>query len=200
MKEIPKGAFGYTDFHKKRQVLKTFLFFLLPIAVFTVGYLTTRTKENYFTIVAVVGALPACKELVNVCLFWKRSSMPEALYKTIQEHAGNMETAYELVLTTYEKSYPITALAVKGNEIAGYAGAAETYGWKEAEKHIHKILGQNGISQTKVHIFTDLTQFLECIDTLAAGKKEEISFKPDERYPGLSREQVIREIILALSI
>ena len=116
------------------------------------------------------------------------------------EGKEGMETAYELVLTTYEKSYPITALAVKGNEIAGYAGAAETYGWKEAEKHIHKILGQNGISQTKVHIFTDLTQFLECIDTLAAGKKEEIFFKPDERYPGLSREQVIREIILALSI
>lgn len=203
MSKVPKGVHGYTDAHKKRQLLKTILFFLLPAAIFLIGYLTTGTKKNYFTIIAVVGCLPACKELVNVLMFWKRVSIPDSLYRKLAAHMEGkegMETAYELVLTTYEKSYPITALAVKGNEIAGYAGAAEAYGWKEAEKHIYKILGQNGISQTKVHIFTDLTQFLECIDTLAAGKKEEIFFKPDERYPGLSREQVIREIILALSI
>ena len=63
MKSIPKGAFGYTNAHKKRQLLKTILFFLLPIGIFVVGFLTTKTKENYFTIIAVVGSLPACKEL-----------------------------------------------------------------------------------------------------------------------------------------
>ena len=31
-------------------------------------------------------------------------------------------------------------------------------------------------------------------------KREELPFVPDERYPGFSREQVIKEVILALSI
>ncbi len=200
MKEIPKGAFGYTDFHKKRQVLKTFLFFLLPIAVFTVGYLTTRTKENYFTIVAVVGALPACKELVNVCLFWKRSSMPEALYKTIQEHAGNMETAYELVLTTYEKSYPVTALVIHGKEAAGYAQSLQDPDLRKAESHIQTVFRNNGISKTQIHLYRDLEKFLEQVDALALKKEAEPSFVSDERYPGFSREQVMREVILAISL
>ena len=95
MKSIPKGAFGYTNAHKKRQLLKTILFFLLPIGIFVVGFLTTKTKENYFTIIAVVGSLPACKELVNVCMFVKRRSMSKELYEEIKSHAGDMVTAYE---------------------------------------------------------------------------------------------------------
>ena len=75
MTKAPKGVHGYTDAHKKRQLLKTILFFLLPAAIFLIGYLTTGTKKNYFTIIAVVGCLPACKELVNVLMFWKRASM-----------------------------------------------------------------------------------------------------------------------------
>lgn len=203
MNKTPKGTHGYTDAHKKRQLLKTILFFLLPIAVFLAGYLTTGTKKNYFTIVAVVGCLPACKELVNVFMFWKRSSIPDSLYREIASHTEGregMETAYELVLTTYEKSYPITAAVIKGNEITCYSDTAVSYNWKEAEEHIRKVLGQNGITRINVHIFTDLTQFLERTDTLASRKKEQIPFKPDERYPGLGREHVIREIILALSI
>ena len=203
MTKISKGTFGYTNAHKKQQLKKTIIFFLLPMAIFLIGYLTTGTNRNYFTIVAVVGCLPACKELVNVFMFWKRSSMPDSLYQKLAAHTEGkegMETAYELVLTTYEQSYPITAIAIKGSEITGYTDTEKVYDWKAAEEHIHKILKQNGITRTNVHIFTSLPQFLERIDTLVAQKKEEFPFKLDERYPGLSREQVIREIILALSI
>ena len=200
MKSIPKGAFGYTDAHKKRQLLKTLIFFLLPIGIFLLGFITTKTKENYFTIVAVVGSLPACKELVNVCLFMKRRSIPGELYEEIKSHAGSMETAYELVLTTYETSYPITALMIAGDEIIGYGEGGEKLNWKKAEEHIRAVLKNNGISHTHVHIFQEKKQFLERMDALSAQKREELPFVPDERYPGFSREQVIKEVILALSI
>lgn len=200
MKSIPKGAFGYTDAHKKQQLLKTFIFFLLPIAIFLVGLLTTKTKENYFTIVAVVGSLPACKELVNVFLFLKRHSISKALYEELRGHMGTMEAVYELVLTTYEASYPITALAISGNEIMGYTEETGAMDWKKAEAHIRSVLKNNGISQAHVHIFQEKKQFLERVDALASQKKEDLPFVPDERYPGFSREQVIREVILALSI
>lgn len=200
MKSVPKGAFGYTDAHKKRQLLKTFVFFLLPVAIFLIGFFTTKTKENYFTVVAVVGSLPACKELVNVFMFAKRHSMPRALYEEIQGHVGTMEMAYELVLTTYEKSYPIIALAISGNEVMGYTEEKEQLDWKKAEDHIRSILKTNGIPQAHVHIFQEKKQFLERLDALALQKKEDLPFEPDERYPGFSREQVMRAVILALSI
>lgn len=200
MRRKAKGSFGYTDFHKKQQLLKTGIFFLLPAAIFLAGYLTTKTKENYFTIIAVVGSLPACKELVNVILFWKRRSMPRELYEEISAHAGELVTAYELVLTTYEKSYPITAIAIAGNEAAGYTQGPADLDWRKAEAHIQTILKHNGISKIHVQIFRDLPKFLRRVDELAAEDREEQPFSLDERYPGLSRDQVIREVILALSL
>jgi hypothetical protein len=190
--KIRKGTYGYTDAHKKRQILKTFVFFLLPISIFLAGYFTTGTKENYFTIVAVVGCLPACKELVNVFLFWKRHSISEKLYQEISSHTGEMAVAYELVLTTYEKSYPVTALVITKDEVVGFTDTVENIYWKKAEKHIQTVLKNNGFSHIHVHIFRDLKQFLERVDSLALAS--------EEGCMDLSREQSMREVILALSI
>jgi len=193
-----KGSYGYTDAHKKAQLLKTLIYFMLPLALFLAGYITTKTKNNYFTIFALVGCLPACKELVNVLMFRNRRSMPRELYEEIEAHAKGMETAYELVLTTYEKNYPLHCVTVCGNEAVGYTTKRDL-DHRKVEEHIASVLKKNGLS-VHVHIFTDLKQFLDRVDALAVKEKEDIPFLPDERYPGLTREQVIRELILALSL
>lgn len=194
-----KGQHGYTDAHKKAQFLKTCLFFLIPAAIFAVGYATTGTKRNYFTILAIVGCLPACKEMVNVIMFLKRRSMPEELYQEIEKHAARLTRAYELVLTTYERNYPIHSLVIRGNEIAGYTTCKST-DLKPLQEHIVKNLKGNGISGIHVHIFSDLKTYLERVDVLADKHVEEIPFTPDERYPGLGREELIRKLILTLSL
>ncbi len=191
MNHAEKGSYGYTDAHKKRQIRKTVLLFLLPIAIFLTGYFTTGSRENYFTIVAVVGSLPACKELVNVILFAKRRSMPRNLYEEIASHAEGMETAYELVLTTYEASYSIPALVIAGNRVAGYMPQREAK-TGNANGHIQKTLEQNGFPGTEVQIFQDLKEFLDRVDALAAEKSQ----LPE----GDSREGDMRRVILALSI
>ena len=46
MRNVPqKGDHGYTDAHKKAQIIKTFIFFLLPAVIFTVGYVTSGTRR-----------------------------------------------------------------------------------------------------------------------------------------------------------
>ncbi len=194
-----KGEWGYTDAHKRSQILKTFLFFLIPISIFVLGYVTTGTKRNYFTILAIVGCLPACKEMVNVLMFLKRRSMPKGLYEEIEAHGGKLTRAYELVLTTYEKNYPVHSLVISGNEIAGYTTMKNT-DLKPLQEHIVKMLKENGISGIHVHIFPDLKTYLDRVDALAKRDPEEIPFTPDERFPGMNREQCIRELILSLSL
>ena len=194
-----KGEHGYTDAHKRAQLLKTFLFFLIPIAIFVIGYVTTDTKRNYFTILAIVGCLPACKELVNVIMFLKRRSMPQAMYQEIEVHAGSLVRAYELVFTTYEKNYPVHSLVVRGQEIAGYTTLKNT-DLRPLQEHIAKTLKENGISGVHVHIFPDLKAYLDRVDALAGKEPEEIPFTPDERYPELGREELIRKLVLALSL
>lgn len=200
MRNAPqKGDHGYTDAHKKAQIIKTFIFFLLPAVIFTVGYVTSRTRLNLFTVVAVVGCLPACKELVNVIMFCRRRSIPQDLYEELDRHIGGMEHAYELVLTTYEKNYPIHSLVIRGNEIAGYTTLKNT-DLKPVEAHVTRVLKENGIAGVHVHVFADLKAYLDRVDALAKKEPEEIPFTPDERYPSLNREQLIRGLILALSL
>ena len=194
-----KGEWGYTDAHKRSQILKTFLFFLIPISIFVLGYVTTGTKRNYFTILAIVGCLPACNVLVNVLMFLNLFSMPKGLYEEIEAHGGKLTRAYELVLTTYEKNYPVHSLVISGNEIAGYTTMKNT-DLKPLQEHIVKMLRENGISGIHVHIFPDLKTYLDRVDALAKRDPEEIPFTPDERFPGMNREQCIRELILSLSL
>ena len=46
----------------------------------------------------------------------------------------------------------------------------------------------------------DLLAYLDRVDALAKKDPEDIPFTPDERYPSLNREQLIRGLILALSL
>ena len=71
---------------------------------------------------------------------------------------------------------------------------------KPVEAHVTKILKENGISGVHVHVFADLKAYLDRVDALAKKEPEEIPFTPDERYPSLNREQLIRGVILALSL
>lgn len=198
MLRITKGNFGYIDSHKKIQALKTFVFFLIPIAIFAAGYITTGGKENYFTIIAILGCLPACKELVNVIMFARYHSIPVNLYDNIHLHADGMGELYELTLTTYEHTYPIESMIIYGNEIVGYTSDKES-NLSALTEHIEKTLRNNGIGGVHIHFFTKLEQYLSRIDTLSVKEKENPPFSGDDRYPGMNREEVIMYILLSLS-
>ena len=52
-------------------------------------------------------------------------------------------------------------------------------------------------------IFTELDPYLERLDSMNAHKdslEEGIKFRPDERYPGLSRNELIKHTILAICL
>ena len=52
-------------------------------------------------------------------------------------------------------------------------------------------------------IFTDLRPFLERLDSMNAHKEsleEGIKFRPDEKYPELSRNELIKHTILAICL
>ncbi|MCI8416147.1 MAG: hypothetical protein HFI33_01385 [Lachnospiraceae bacterium] len=199
MKKIEKGSYGYTANHKKRQALKTLVFFSLPLALVAVGLLSTNEKINLLAVVGMVGSLPACKELVNLIMFLPRKSIEPALYETLHPHVEPLVHLYELVLTTYEKNFPIDSLIICGSNLMGYTTKTDL-DTRAAENHIRKILKDNGLRQN-VKIFTDLKRYLERVDTLSSKtEKEEIPYTPDERYPQLTREELIMHLMLAISI
>ena len=74
-----KGTFLYLDTQKKYEIIRTILFYAISAAIFATGYITTGTKKNLLTMVAVLGVLPASKSLVSVIMFMRYKSFREKI-------------------------------------------------------------------------------------------------------------------------
>ena len=137
----------------------------------------------------------------RVSMILKCRPMDAGLYQKIHEHQGSLDMAYELYMTFYEKSAYIDAAAVCGNTVVAYSSDPKIDA-SFMETNSQKIIRKNGYKVT-VKIFTDLRPFLERLDSMNDHREsleEGIKFTPDEKYPDLSRNELIRQTILALCL
>ena len=181
--KVSKGNFGYFRSEKRRRLIITAILFAVPLFIF-------------FTC-----CLPACKSMVNLIMILKCRPMDAGLYQKIHEHQGSLDMAYELYMTFYEKSAYIDAAAVCGNTVVAYSSDPKIDA-SFMETNSQKIIRKNGYKVT-VKIFTDLRPFLERLDSMNDHREsleEGIKFTPDEKYPDLSRNELIRQTILALCL
>ena len=200
-KKVKKGDLGYFQSEKKRKLIITAILFAVPLFIFFTSWIYFKTRMTIWTVVTVVGCLPACKSLVGLIMILKCRPMDRKLYEQIREHQGELDMAYEMYMTFYEKSAYIDALAVCGNTVAAYSSDPKIHA-SYMEENCQKVVRKNGYKAT-VKIFTDLRPFLERLDSMNAHKdtlEEGIKFTPDEKYPELSRNELIRQTILALCL
>ena len=61
-----RGTRGYLRTQKIYEILRTVLYFAISLSLFIAGWVSTGSRENLLTIVAVLGCLPACKSLVEM--------------------------------------------------------------------------------------------------------------------------------------
>ena len=200
-KSARKGQFGYIAAEKKRKLIITAILFAVPLLIFFTAFLYFKTRLTIWTVVAVVGCLPACKMMVNLIMLFRSPSMEKSVYEQIQEHCGDLVMSYEMYMTFYEKSAFIDAFAICGNLVVGYSSDPKIDA-VFMENEAQKILKGNGYRAT-VKIFKDLKPFLERLDSMNEHREsleEGIKFRPDERYPELSRNELIRHTILAICL
>lgn len=186
-KKILKGDFGYLSYAKKKNILHTVVLFASALLVFLVGYLYNGTRLNLLTVAAMLGMLPASKSAVEMILYLRQSNCSREINEKIVPHAGNLPVAYELVLTSYDKNFPISAIAVMGNTVCGYS-ENEKCDANAAEKHIVEILKQNGYKPA-VKIFKEVEKFNHRLDAMR---------EMDSETPAKDLE--ILEVIKAISI
>ena len=162
-----KGEYGYLAKQKKLSIIKTVLSYAIAIAVFIIGYLSAKTKENVFSIIAVLLLLPASRNTVSMIMFLKTPAYDEKLYHKLADLKGNVPMLFHLYLTSYQVNFPITCFAAKGSNLIGYTefGKCDVNACKE---HIEGIIKQNGLSNINVKIFgsNDYKMFEERIKQL----------------------------------
>lgn len=200
-KRIRKGDFGYFSKEKKKRFLITLLMFAVPLFIFFSSWVYFDTRNTIWTVIAVVGCLPACKSMVSLIMILMRHSMDEKLYEKIRQHQGALTMSYEMYMTFYEKSAYIDAFAICGNTVVGYSSDAKIDSEFMAQQ-AQKIIRKNGY-KVDVKILKELKPYLERLDTMNKNKaslEEGIKFTPDSRYPELSRNEMIKHTILAICL
>ena len=63
--EVTKGKAGYLAEKQKRLGLQALAEFAVVALILIIGYVITKTRLNIFTVVAIVGCLPAARVLVE---------------------------------------------------------------------------------------------------------------------------------------
>lgn len=202
MKKVKKGTYGYIKYQKIRTFLITFILFLIPLVIYATGYIQTKTRLNLFTIVAILGCLPACKSLVALIMIMMQKSVPQDIYEQAKKANGDLVSGYELVFTAYEHTTPVNTLIVCGDQIVCYTPDEKT-DIAYLEKHITRILTVNGFPSVQVKVMKDFKKYLQRAKEIVSRQvhyREDIEFTPDERYPELSREELIFHTLLAISL
>ncbi|MDD6202513.1 MAG: hypothetical protein PUB13_06180 [Lachnospiraceae bacterium] len=165
MKRKLKGSYEYLDYKKKTELFKTIMMFALSFAVFLLGYLSTHTKANLLTIVAVLGCLPASKSLVSVIMNFRIPKCKKETCQKIEDHIGSLNGYYHLYFTGYSKNFAISHLTVTKNSILAYTQNGNI-DEQEFTNHIQNLLKKEGIQDITVKLYKDLGKYLNRLDEI----------------------------------
>lgn len=193
MKKVSKGQYGYLPGQFKWELLKTSLMFASSILILVTGMLITLhrhpgipladSKNNFLTVAAVLGLLPASRSLISTIMFarGKKYTCPEALYERIREMKKEEQLlpiiCYDLFLTSYDKNYPVYVMAATENELIGFlADGADA---NKAQEHIREALQKDGQKNVTVKLFQDENKYLERLESAVlackAGEDQELT-------------------------
>ena len=167
-----KGTYGYIGKQRRWEIIKTLLMFGISIALYTAGYIATKSNKNLLTLVAVLGCLPASKSAVNMIMFLKAKGCSAKLREEIGEKAQGLSGRYDLYLTSYAKNFQISHLVMKGKTMVGIT---EQDGFEETAcyQHLKTLFGQNGFHDITVKIFHDRGKYLERLKSLQESEMDD---------------------------
>lgn len=172
MKKIKKGNFGYINYQRKVSLLITIGMFSLSLGIFTIGYMETHTRNNLFTVIAVLGCLPACKCAVNAIMFWKAKGCSISLHQKIEKVIGRLEGYYDLYFTSENQNFPISHLVINNHSIIAIIENSKIPE-RDFEKHLTSLLNKENITDVTIKLFNDEEKYLKRLQELNASSVEQ---------------------------
>ena len=116
-----RGKRNYINSQKKYEVIRTVIFFAIPISLFIAGYAATGSRYNLLTVVAVLGCLPASRSVVSTIMFMRFKSCSDEVADRVWWHCRELGFLYDNVFTTSKRDYFVSHMAVRANNIVGFS-------------------------------------------------------------------------------
>lgn len=160
-----KCDFGYAKRHLIITLILSVIMLSMSLAIYFLGIHIKGDNKNLLTLVAVLGMLPAGKEIVNLIMCFKASKFAcdEVINKEITDITNNVEKIYiryDLYITSYDVSFPVEAITCFDDSLVGYSGY-DKFNHKKFEEHVKLLLSQNGLSVSNIKIFDNKNKFYE---------------------------------------
>lgn len=84
-----RGDFGYINNRKKRTLTIAIIYSAISIGIYVLGLvLNHMSRQNLFTVIAVLGVLPIVKQIVGFVVVFPYHSVTEEQYKRSKSFAG----------------------------------------------------------------------------------------------------------------
>ncbi|MCR5734423.1 MAG: hypothetical protein K6G22_07460 [Lachnospiraceae bacterium] len=178
-KPVEKGKKDYIKKNRIFSLIRTLIMFSLAACVYFIAYHMLGTNKNLFTVMAVLMILPAAKSAVNSVMFFKARVTDEDLYGRVEAERGEIPVLYDLIFTTYEKTYQSDALLYSHGSIILCINADDK---KSAafEDYLRSVIGSD--KKYTVKAFNDRQAFLDRISQMkehftGADKDTEVLFE-----------------------
>lgn len=184
---IQRNNKGYLAWKRKRELIKTILYFAVPLSLFIAGYITTESRLNLLTVVAVLGMLPASRSLVTLIMYLKAHGITEEDYAKLAPLADTLTGGYDNVFTTYDRTYEVPSIVVRSGNVCGYSYAQPKH-LSSLEQHLTTSIKKEGYS-VNVKIFESLSAYQARLESL--NKLEETQQEKD---------LAIRQILFDISL
>lgn len=186
---VQKGKPGYINAQKKKYLLWTILEFAFVIIIFAIGYFQTGSRLNLFTVVAVLGCLPAAKMLVEWIAFFPYKTIEIEKAKEIETKAEYLTTIYDLVVTSEKKAMQVDAIVISNNTIFGYTSHKKTDA-EEVTKRLKELMDDTKYTKLTIKVLPDYVAFLSRVEGLN-------NIMAIEKMDTKRRERAIRKHILS---
>ncbi len=158
-KKHPKGTYEYADHKKLMDAMVMVIMFALALGLYIIGIVTTGSKKNLLTIVAVLGLLPACKMVVSLIMSLRVRPCDKELRTAIDGHVGDLAGFYNMYFTSYDKNFFIDHLVISGKSIIGLC-TSDKFDEKVFDGHLSELIRKEGIKDAFIKVFTDKDKYI----------------------------------------
>lgn len=175
-----KGTYKYIEKQRIFEIIKTVFMFAVSLSIYFIGYSVLKTNKSIWTIIAVLGILPAAKSAVNMIMFIRNKSITADEYRHIEEVRKDIPILYELVFTTQEAQYYVNSCVCCNSTIIMYSTVNDKK-MKKLRDHIQQSIDREELKGYSLKIYT------KCEDFCARVKEmnDNLSTENDRSYERL---------------
>ena len=156
---IDKGCYGHINEYKKKRLTAALICLAVIAAFVIITFAVFHTRKSVFTILACVMAIPFAERMIGYAIVYNYRSLPEDIYKKINESKYSKEFLYDVTVSDGEKIhyYPCIFLSLEG--VAVFDTDVS-----DKEKRIAAIRKIFDMEELECEIITDVDEFLGLFD------------------------------------